>query len=105
MTSTSTTRATATSRVTSKAPADLMVVPSTTVDLAVPAVPAALDLEDLRVNSKDSSSTTRVALEALVAMDNTRVDMVDMVDPVVLREDTVVGKLEMDVLEILEQMC
>ena len=79
MTSTSTTRATATIRVTSKAPADLMVVPRTTVDLAVP---AALALEDLRVDSKDSSSTTRVALEALAALDNTRVGMADMVVPV-----------------------
>ncbi|KAJ5466381.1 hypothetical protein N7530_010168 [Penicillium desertorum] len=103
MMSTNTMRATATSRVTSKALVDLMVVPSTTVDLAVPVV---LDLEGLRVDSKDSSSTTiRAALDALAALDNTRADMAVPVVPVVLREDTVVGKLEMEFLGILEQMC
>jgi hypothetical protein len=58
-----------------------MVVPSTTVDLAVPVV---LDLEDLRVDSKDSSSTT-----IRVALDNTRADMAVPVVPVVLREEYV----------------
>jgi hypothetical protein len=64
-----------------------MVVPSTTVDLAVSVV---LDLEDLRVDSKDSSSTTiRVVLDALAALDNTRANMAVPVVPVVLREEYV----------------
>lgn len=81
--STSTTRAMVTSRVTNKVPAGLKAAPNTVAALVVPAV---LDLEDLRVDSKDSSSTTRVALEALAAPDNTRVDTAV---PVVLREEYV----------------